>query len=70
MDYIMSETPFKLPEINEEVDSEVKEESEAEVEDLSKLPRIICDSAFNVKCCDEFIDDIKSLPEVTDIWFD
>jgi DNA polymerase-3 subunit alpha len=69
-DIVEDDSEIPAPEISEEIDPEVKEESEAEVEDLSKLPRIICDSAFNVKCCDEFIDDIKSLPEVTDIWFD
>ncbi len=56
-------------ELNTTVDDE-EVEKKAQEEDLSTLPRIACGSVFSVKRCPEFIDDVKSLPEVTDIWFD
>jgi DNA polymerase-3 subunit alpha len=54
----------------EEMAMDADELEAQENEDLSTLTRVICDSAFNVKCCEDFIDDIKALPEVTDLWFD
>ncbi|MBK5200705.1 MAG: DNA polymerase III subunit alpha [Spirochaetaceae bacterium] len=58
----------------DEVDLSAVEDEETEKtskeDDLSTLPRIVCGNVFNVKKCPEFIEDVKALPEVTDIWFD
>ncbi len=54
---------------SDEINLEPEELEAQENDELSTLARINCDSAFNVKRCEDFIDDVRSLPEVTDIWF-
>lgn len=72
---ILIEDKEELTSDLDEIDTPIVEEDDdrennSKEENLETLPHILCGDAFRVKKSTEFINDIKALPEVTDIWFD